>query len=267
MTMKIGCIGCGNMGGAILGGLAGKGSKYELCGHTRTMSRMDPLVALGVRPMASAVEVVKASRYVVLGVKPYQIVDVIGSIKDALTPDHVLISIAAGTSIATLKKACDGICPVVRCMPNTPALVGAGVFALCYEDESLEETAKEEIKSFFDELGESFILPENKFTPFTSLIGAGPAYLFDLMEGMVQAGVTLGLQHADARKMVAALFAGCGRMALANEKTHLIQLRDNVCSPAGTTIVGVNRMDADGLAGKLAQAVFAANDRGKEMEG
>ena len=152
-------------------------------------------------------------------------------------------------------------------MPNTPALVAKGVFAFSFEDSRLSEEQKRDILDIFSALGQCFEVPESRFTAFTSLIGAGPAYLFDLMEGMVQAGVTLGFQHADCRRMVAALFEGCGRMALENSDTHLMALRDNVCSPAGTTIVGVNCMDEDGLAGKLAKAVFAANRRGIEMEG
>lgn len=265
MAIKLGCIGCGNMGGAILGGLAAAGG-FELCAYTRTRKRMDPLVAAGVRPLEDARAVARASSYVVLAVKPYQIVDVLEGMAPALGAGTVVISIAAGTSLATLKEASGGACPVVRCMPNTPALVASGVFAFCFEDPRLTEAQKKEILGIFGHLGLCLELPERQFTPFASLIGAGPAYLFDLMEGMVQAGVALGFPHADCRRMVAALFEGCGRMALRQEGTHLMALRDNVCSPAGTTIAGVNRMDADGLAGKLAQAVFAANDRGLEME-
>lgn len=267
MSINIGCIGCGNMGGAILGGLAKSGKGYALCGNTRTMKRMEPLVKLGVEPLESAADVARKSRYVVLAVKPYQVEAVLSGMKGALSADNVLISIAAGVSLDTLKKFSRGVCPVVRCMPNTPALVAKGVFAFSFEDSRLSEEQKRDILDIFSAHGQCFEVPESRFTAFTSLIGAGPAYLFDLMEGMVQAGVTLGFQHADCRRMVAALFEGCGRMALENSDTHLMALRDNVCSPAGTTIVGVNCMDEDGLAGKLAKAVFAANRRGIEMEG
>lgn len=108
-----------------------------------------------------------------------------------------------------------------------------GGFAFSFEDSRLSEEQKRDILDIFSALGQCFEVPESRFTAFTSLIGAGPAYLFDLMEGMVQAGVTLGFQHADCRRMVAALFEGCGRMALENSDTHLMALRDNVCSPAG----------------------------------
>ena len=108
-------------------------------------------------------------------------------------------------------------------------------------------------------------LPENKFTAFSALIGAGPAYVFAMMQGLVQAGVTLGFTHAQSRQMVTALFAGSARMA-EQDASPLGQLRDNVCSPGGLTIAGVNVLDRAGLTGLLVDAVLAADARGAEME-
>lgn len=149
MSINIGCIGCGNMGGAILGGLAKSGKGYVLCGNTRTMKRMDPLVKLGVEPLDSAADVARKSRYVVLAVKPYQVEDVLSGMRGALSADNVLISIAAGVSLDTLKKFSGGVCPVVRCMPNTPALVAKGVFAFSFEDPRLADGQKREILDIF----------------------------------------------------------------------------------------------------------------------
>ena len=109
-------------------------------------------------------------------------------------------------------------------------------------------------------------LTEEQFTPFSALIGAGPAYVFDLMEGLVMAGVTLGFSHAQSRSMVTELFAGCAKMAAENPAEHLMAMRDNVCSPAGLTIAGVNAMNEEGLSAKLGRAVLKANERGREME-
>ena len=108
-----------------------------------------------------------------------------------LTADTVVISVAAGISIARLQAAVAGRCPVVRCMPNTPALVGKGVFALCFDDKVPAES-KEDILRFFSQLGVCLELPESRFTAFSALIGAGPAYVFGMMQGLVQAGVTVG---------------------------------------------------------------------------
>ena len=261
----VGCIGCGNMGGAILAGLAGKG-QYALYGSNRTMSRLEPLTKLGVTACKDADDLASRCEYIILAVKPYQIKDVVKALDKDLLKDKVLVSLAAGVSMDTVSRACKKACPVARCMPNTPAMVGEGVFSLCFEDK-VSDRQKEEIVKIFSDLGMALPMPEEKFTAFSALIGAGPAYVFELMQGLVMAGVTLGFSHADSRSMVEALFLGCAKMAQMNKGTHLAALRDNVCSPAGLTIAGVNRMCSDGLAGKLGDAVMAAMQRGREMEG
>lgn len=264
MALTIGCIGCGNMGGAIMAGLARKGG-YDLCGYNRTVARMRPLEDLGVRVMDTPLAVAQAADVLILGVKPYQAAAVLEELRPALTESKTLVSVAAGVSRKRLSDAVGQRCPVVRCMPNTPALVGMGVFALCFEDPDLAESRKDEVREIFNALGVSVDLPESKFTAFSALIGAGPAYVFAMMQGLVQAGVTLGFQHRESREMVAALFGGCAKMT-EQSATPLMQLRDDVCSPGGLTIAGVNVLDRAGLAGLLVEAVLAANARGREME-
>ena len=264
MALTIGCVGCGNMGGAILAGLARKGG-YELCGYNRTPARMRPLEELGVRVLESPLAVAQAADVLVLGVKPYQAAEVLEQMRPGLTAEKTVVSVAAGVSCQRLSQAVDGRCPVVRCMPNTPALVGKGVFALCCEDPAISAARKAEVLALFNALGVCVELPESKFTAFTALIGAGPAYVFAMMQGLVQAGVTLGLQHKESRDMVAALFGGCATMVEQSTKP-LMQLRDDVCSPGGVTIAGVNVLDREGLIGLLVDSVLAANARGKEME-
>ncbi len=261
---RIGVIGCGNMGGALVTGWAANGH-YELYGTNRTMARMEPLIPLGVTAMHSMNEMLSHVDYVVLGVKPNQIEAVVSELAEDLLQGKVLISLAAGVSLGKLKHAVNDACPVVRCMPNTPAMVGEGVFALCF-GEGVEDEQQDEVKKMFSTLGVSLVLSEERFPAFSGLIGAGPAFVFELMEGMVMAGATMGFTHADSRAMVEALFKGCACMAQKNRGTHLIALRDSVCSPAGLTIAGVNRMCADGVSGKLAEAVLTAARRGREME-
>lgn len=263
-TLRVGAIGCGNMGGAILAGLAGR-EGYELFGHTRTMARMAPLTEKGVIPKESPDALAAACDCVVLAVKPYQIEAVLSGMDRTILQGKILVSIAAGTSLATLRKASGGVCRLARCMPNTPAMVGEGVFALCCED-GMPEQDRESVRRIFRDLGLCLDIPESRFTAFSALIGAGPAYVFELMEGLVLAGVTLGFQHGESRRMVEALFSGCARMAAQNPGTHLTAMRDNVCSPAGLTIAGLSRMLSDGLSGRLAEAVLAADARGREME-
>lgn len=267
MSKSIGCIGCGNMGGAIMAGLADKlaGTRYDFCGYNRTSERMRPLAEKGVQPKASALEAAHSAEMLILAVKPSQVAAVLEEIRPELSPDKILVSVAAGVSLQRLREFSAHKCPVVRCMPNTPALVGEGVFALCFEDQSLSSESKAELLEVFGVLGLCLVLPEARFTAFSALIGAGPAYVFLMMQGLVQAGVTLGFQHAEARRMVTALFAGSARMA-AQSAAPLMQLRDDVCSPGGLTIAGVNQLDRAGLVGMLVDAVLAADARGREME-
>ena len=272
MTMRIGCVGCGNMGGAILAGLArsaghsqGQTDAYALCGYNRTASRMRPLDEAGVQVMTSPLAVAENADIIILAVKPYQMREVVGQLRPALDANKVLVSVAAGITSNSLAQWAENACPVVRCMPNTPALVGMGVFALCLEDPKLSQNCKQSLLQVFGTLGQCVELAEEKFTAFSALIGAGPAYVFAMMQGLVQAGVTLGFTHAQSRQMVTALFAGSARMA-EQDASPLGQLRDNVCSPGGLTIAGVNVLDRAGLVGLLVDAVLAADARGAEME-
>ena len=111
----------------------------------------------------------------------------------ALGPEKLLISVAAGVSVERLRAASGGRCPVVRCMPNTPALVGKGVFALCFDDPALKPADKERVLRLFADLGVCVELPEARMTAFSALVGAGPAYVFQMMQGLVQAGVDAGI--------------------------------------------------------------------------
>lgn len=266
-TCTIACIGCGNMGGAMLGGwLAVAGERgYRLLGMTRTPARAATLAARGLSLCDSAEEAVRQADIVVVAVKPYQVADVLAGLSPALGPGKLLVSVAAGVSVESLRAACGGRCPVVRCMPNTPALVGKGVFALCFDDPSLTAADRERVKGLFADLGVCVELPEGRMIAFSALVGAGPAYVFQMMQGLVQAGATQGFSWAQSRELVAALFEGCACMAR-QEATPLMEMRDNVCSPAGLTIAGVNVLDRAGLSGLLVDAVLAAEQRGREME-
>ncbi|WP_297228344.1 pyrroline-5-carboxylate reductase [uncultured Desulfovibrio sp.] len=263
----IACIGCGNMGGAMLGGwLSVAGQRgYRVLAMTRTPARAAALAARGLELCETAEEAARQADILVLAVKPYQVEDVLARVAPALGPETILVSVAAGVSVERLRTACGGRCPVVRCMPNTPALVGKGVFALCFDDPSLKPDARERVQRLFADLGVCVELPEGRMTAFSALVGAGPAYVFQMMQGLVQAGVTQGFSWAQSRELVAALFEGCACMAR-QETTPLMEMRDNVCSPAGLTIAGVNVLDRAGLSGLLVDAVLTAEQRGREME-
>jgi len=261
----IGCVGCGNMGGAILRGMQAAWDKlYQFYACNRSMERLAPLRDCGIQIAEDAPTLARQCDVIILAVKPQQVGTVLEAMLPELGADKIVVSVAAGLGLDWLRRGVQGRCPVVRCMPNTPALVGRGVFAFCCDD-TLPPADKGKLLELFGALGHCLELPENRFAAFTALIGAGPAYVFAMMQGLVQAGVTLGFSQREARQMVTALFEGSAVMA-AQSPQHLLRLRDDVCSPAGVTIAGVNQLDRAGLAGLLVDAVLAADARGREME-
>ncbi|HEU6436627.1 MAG TPA: pyrroline-5-carboxylate reductase [Nitratidesulfovibrio sp.] len=264
----LGCIGCGNMGAAILRGLSGR-QGLSLLGYNPTPAKVLALADAGVRAMPDAAALAAQADVVLLGVKPYLVSDVLRAIAPSLTPDKVVVSIASGVSIAAMKAAmadAGGLgCPVVRVMPNTPAMVGKGVYALCFEDPALDAPRRDLVRGLFEAIGTAIVLPEGKFTAFTAVVGCGPAYVFYFMEAVTEVAVTLGFTRQDATELVKGLFSGS--VALAEQSgTHLSVLREQVCSPAGNTIAAMNQLDREAVRGRIMDAVLAAYTRGLEME-
>jgi pyrroline-5-carboxylate reductase len=219
---------------------------------------------VGLKPAASTKDVVKACRYVVLAVKPQHLAAVVEEIAPVLTKDHCLLSIAAGVTQDKLHALTGGVCPVVRIMPNTPALVGAGVFALCFDDASLDDERRDFIRAMHKPLGQVHELPEKLFDAFTSVAGCGPAYVFYVMDAIVEAGVNLGLPRAQSTQIVKALFSGSAKLA-EESPLHLCELREMVSSPAGSTIRAIIHMDRTAVRGNIIDAVSEAFDRNVEL--
>ena len=262
--LRVGCIGCGRMGGALLSGLAALDLPWlSLCGYNRSPEKMAPLAPLGIQPMPGIAATAAAADLLLLAVKPNQVAEVLAAARGHIRPGSLVLSVAAGVSLAHLAAEVDTGVDVARCMPTTTALVGKGIFAFCFRADAEEWRAP--VLELFGHMGHCLELAEGKFTDFSALIGAGPAYVFAMMQGLVQAGVTLGFPQDSARRMVSALFGGCAALADANA-APLMQLRDDVCSPGGLTIAGVNVLDRAGLSGLLVDAVLAARERGREME-
>lgn len=253
MKTVLGCIGCGNMGGAILRGLSGR-EDLALVGLDHNPARVE---ACGAQPAASLTALAAEADVVLVAVKPDKVGEVLQAIAPVLTPDKVVVSIASGVSQEALRTASGGKCPVVRVMPNTPAMVGAGVFALCFEDPALDDARKGLVSDIFNTLGRTLVLPEAKFMAFTAVVGCGPAYVFHFMEAVIEAAVTLGFTRKDSTDMVTDLFAGSVKLAQQSD-THLSVLREQVCSPGGNTIAAMNQLDRTATRGHIIDAILAA---------
>lgn len=260
----IGCLGCGNMGSAIIKGLAGfKG--LSLHGMDLDPRKVENLEAeCGLNPASTPRILVERVEYVIVAVKPQHIRATLEGLAGSLRPSQTLISIAAGVTLAQLKTYINGACPVVRVMPNTPAMVQAGVFAVCFDDPSLTEEQKAFVKFIFTPLGQIHILHEKDFDAFTAVVGCGPAYAFYFMEALVEAAVALGLHRDKAAEMVKMLFFGSSKLALMSDN-HLSILRETVTSPGGATIAATNVLDDRAVRGAIIAAIKAAKDRSVEL--
>ncbi|MCK9241362.1 pyrroline-5-carboxylate reductase [Desulfocurvus sp.] len=259
---SIGFIGVGNMGSAIIRGLAARGD-VTLAGYDLNTESLAALAPVGLQAAASPRELAEQCQIILLAVKPHQVKAVLEDISPALNQGRTVVSIAAGITMKKLLKWADPA-PVVRVMPNTPAMVGAGVFALCLEDERLDQQRKDLLTDLFQGLGQVHVLPERLFDAFTAVAGSGPAYVFYFMEAVIEAGVTLGLTRQQATRMVEGLFLGSARLAAESEH-HISVLREMVCSPAGTTIAATNAFDEHAVRAAILEGVLRSARRSKEL--
>lgn len=262
---QIGIIGAGNMGSALIQGWE-QDRTLDLKVYDKQTEKLRAMTdRYRIIPCSSSLEAISKCELVLIGVKPFQVKDVLENIAGTLRPGQCLISIAAGIPQEKLSRWIKAKCPVVRVMPNTPALVGAGVFGLCFDDPNLTDKHKDLILSLFQRLGSVHELEESLFDAFTALIGSGPAYVFYFLEALIDAGVTLGLPRSETTDMVIRLFNGS--VSLVRERGGSIgQLREQVSSPAGTTITGVNELDRRAVKGAIIDAVGAACKRSVEMK-
>ena len=238
-SKRIGCIGCGNMGGAILGGLA-EVPGLELYGYNRTPQRLEPLCAKGVTAVPDIPGIAARCDILVIGVKPYLVGGVLAEALPSLKPETVVISIAAGVTLHDLRDA----------------VQGPGVFGI-QEDPALPKNVFAMILDLFGLLGSTIVLPEKKFNAFMALVGCGPAYVFHFMDALAEAGVTMGFTRQEALELVTQLVLGSAKLA-ALPGSHPAILREQVCSPAGVTIAAVNHLDRTAVRGHLIDAVLAA---------
>jgi len=261
---KIGFVGAGNMGGAIVKGLADR-PQYQLFAYDPDKAKLDALAAeYKVGPAQGLFELARECDYLVVCVKPAHVEDVIKNMAEALTPGKCLISIAAGVRLKKLKKWAGKDCPAVRVMPNTPALVGEGLFALCFEDDAVAAEQKAFVTAMFGTLGETFDLPEKHFDAFTAVAGSGPAYVYYFMEALTEAALSLGFDRETATRVVKGLVSGSAALAHASPK-HLSELREMVTSPAGTTVAALLHLDRHAVRASVMEAVQKAYHRSVDM--
>ena len=258
---KLAFIGLGNMGRAICSGLIAGGAvaAEDVRGYAPHWDRLEAYAReTGIAPCRSAQEAVEGADTVLIAVKPYVIEGVLAELRDALK-GKALISVALGYDFARLRALVDESTRVQFVMPNTPAMVGAGVM-LFEQASSLLPQERTEIMARFESLGVVEELPTHLMGIGGSVSGCGPAFCAMVIEALADAGVKYGLPRATAYRLASQTLAGTGKMQLATGQ-HPGAIKDGVCSPAGSTIRGVEALERAGLRAAMLDAIPATMER------
>lgn len=265
-AQKLGFIGAGNMAGALIRGLI-KDSPYDpedLCASDTDAKKLRELAEeTGIKAYPSNARLVRDSTAVVLAVKPQVIAKVVEEIRDEVRSDHIIFSIAAGIPLSSIQKGIGRRTPLIRVMPNTPALVGKGISALA-PGEKTGAGHMEIARGIFGSVGETVVVDENMMDAVTSMSGSGPGFVFRIMEAFVKAGERVGFDKKMAKKLVINTFLGAAFLAEKSDKS-ITELRKMVTSPGGTTEAGINVMENKELEMIILDTVVTARDKSKEL--
>lgn len=262
---KFGFIGAGNMGFAIMKGLLKTFSPDQIIFYERDARRAeDVAAATGAAAADNGLSCAASSEYVILAIKPQQLKTAVEEIRKRITGKQILISIAPGVSIADLKEMFGAECRVVRAMPNTPALVGEGMSGVCYDGALFSDAEKATIKTFFESFGKMAMVEEKLINAVVSISGSSPAYVYMFMEALADSGVKYGLPRNLAYEMAAQAVLGSAKMVLDTGK-HPGELKDMVCSPAGTTIGAVRTLEEKGFRSAVFEAVKVCEEISRSL--
>ncbi len=264
MMISFGFIGCGNMGGTLA--IAVAKSTENVAVSDRSAEAVNNITAACGAKASSNTEIAEQAQFVVLGVKPQVLPTVLAEIAPVLkarTDRFVLISMAAGVKIETVTATVGAQVPIIRIMPNTPAAIGKGTILYTCNDAVTEEE-KKEFESAFTPAGEIIEIAEGLIDAASAVSGCGPAFAYLFIEALADGGVRCGLPRDLAQKLAAQTVSGSADMVLLSGK-HPGALKDAVCSPAGSTIEGVEALEKGAFRGVTAEAVTTAFKRTKEL--
>lgn len=264
--MKLGFIGTGNMAGAIMGGIIGQGiiPASEIIGSdVFPVEREKIKEQYGIHVTENNKEVVEKADKFILSVKPQFYASVIEEIKEIVREDQIIITIAPGKTLEWLEEKFGKPVKIVRTMPNTPAMVGEGMTAVCANEKVTEEEL-DEVLTLLNAFGKTEVVPEHLIDVVVSTSGSSPAYVFMMIEAMADAAVADGMARPQAYKFAAQAVLGSAKMVLETGK-HPGELKDMVCSPGGTTIEAVRVLEAKGFRSALIEAMKACAEVSRNM--
>lgn len=264
--MKLGFIGTGNMAGAIMGGIIKKGiiPAEEIIGSDIMETGRNHVKELyGIQVTADNKEVAEKADILVLSVKPQFYAETIQEIRESVREDQMVITIAPGKTLAWLEEQFGKPVRIVRTMPNTPALVGEGMTAAC-PNQYVTEKDKAYALKLLGAFGKVEVVPEHMIDAVVAVSGSSPAYVFMLIEAMADGAVAEGMPRAQAYEFAAQAVYGSAKMVLETQK-HPGELKDMVCSPAGTTIEAVRVLEQSGFRSAVIEAEKACAEVSRSL--
>ncbi|WP_420237083.1 pyrroline-5-carboxylate reductase [Telmatobacter bradus] len=264
--VRVAVLGAGKMGGILLQAFL-KQNLFAPEQIHATVAHPERAIALstqwGVDVSTDNLEAARQADLILIGVKPFQVPELIETIKPALTPGKTIVSFAASVKTRDIEEVAGMELAVVRAMPNTPAALGAGASALC-RGRFVSEEKMELAKRIFDTVGRSVVVDEKHMDAVTGLSGSGPAYIYIIIEALAEAGVKVGLPRDTATALAAQTVFGSAKMVL-ETGYHPALLKDAVTTPAGCTVDGILELEEGGLRVTLIKAVMRATERAHQL--
>ncbi|MCS7023082.1 MAG: pyrroline-5-carboxylate reductase [Gemmataceae bacterium] len=267
-SWAVGFLGAGQMATALAEAWCRTGCVDRHCScawDVQAAARERFCLRTGLRTVGSNQEVAAQCRMLVIAVKPSDVAAVLEEIRPVLRQDHLVVSVAAGVRLQTLRQGLGGHNRLVRVMPNTACLVGGGASALSVSTDVTPAEA-DTVEALFRAVGYVCRVPEELLDAVTGLSGSGPAFVALVLEALADAGVLCGLPRHLALELAAHTLIGTARLVLEGSK-HPAQVKDAVASPGGTTIAGLHVLEKAGVRGALQEAVWAATRRARELAG
>ncbi len=264
--ISVAVIGAGKMGGILLQAFL-KSNLFAAEQIHATVAHAERALALstqwGVDVSTDNLEAARQADLILLGVKPFQVPEVMEEIKAALTPAKTIVSFAASVKTRAIEDAAGMEMAVIRAMPNTPSALGAGAAGLCrgrfVKPEQMELAVR-----IFETVGRVVVVDEKHMDAVTGLSASGPAYIYIVIEALAEAGVKVGLPRDTATQLAAQTVFGAGKMVL-ETGYHPALLKDAVTTPAGCTVDGILELEEGGLRVTLIKAVMRATERAKQL--
>ena len=264
--MKLGFIGAGEMGGAIIKGLLHAGyPKEDILASVHTQASAERLAqSLGIKAIVNNAELIRRTDWLFLAVKPAQMPEVLAQIAAEKIPAKPLVSMALGWSVEKIQQVLPEW-PVVRIMPNTPLSIGEGVTLFNFAEET-PVSIRAQVMELFNKLGKTFEMPISVFDSATAVSGSGPAFVYAFIDALAQGGVAQGIKEEQAIALAAQTVLGAAKLALsAHEKPA--ELARKVATPGGCTAEGMKEVDKSDLKEILRAAVAATTHKAKEVSG